>query len=233
MRVACAEAGAEVVPVSRRLGLVVVAFVLAPGFALAAAGDPQYKPVPRDLRWAKAGVLHQADVPPVFRPDSRRYANVMLPRCPGYYTPDRSRVTGTGSADRFFRAGNAGIGSTVSLFVRQLDTEAWWRAVVTDRYITCLARQLAAHPGHGFTAKVVTARRVRMRLNFAQPSAEFQTIIRYSKGGRSQDAMWVAVFFKYSRAIAVVSDTNVVRPCGCAERLAQRVFARLARSDPH
>lgn len=218
---------------SRRLGLVVVAFALAPGFALAAPGEPQYKPVPKDLRWAKAGVLHQADVPPVFRPDSGRHANVLLPRCPGYYTPDRSRVTRTGSADMFFRAGNAGIGSAVALFARDLDAEGWWNAVVTDRYVTCLARQLAAHPAHGFTAKVMAARRVRMRLNFAQPSAEFQTIIRYSKGGRSEDAMWVAVFFKYSRAIAVVSDVNVVHPCGCAERLAQRVFARLARSDPH
>ena len=218
---------------SRRLGFVVIAFALAPGFALAAAGDPQYKPVAKDLRWAKAGVLHKGDVPPEFRPDSGRYVNVMLPRCSGYYAPDRSRVTGTGSADKFFRAGNAGIGSVVSVFARELDTEAWWNAVVTDRYVTCLARQLAAHPAHGFTAKVVAAKRVRLRLNFAQPSAEFQTVIRYSKGGRSEDAMWVAVFFKYSRAIAVVSDTNVVHPCGCAERLAQRVFARLARSAPH
>ena len=40
---------------SRRLGFVVIAFALAPGFALAAAGDPQYKPVAKDLRWAKAG----------------------------------------------------------------------------------------------------------------------------------------------------------------------------------
>jgi hypothetical protein len=219
--------------VSRRLGLVVIAFALAPGLALAAAGDPQYKPVAKDLRWAKAGVLHREDVPPMFRADSGHYANVLLPRCPGYYAPDRSRVTRTGSAGTFFRAGNAAIGSDVSLFVRDLDAEAWWSAVVTDRYVTCLARQLAAHPGHGFTAKVISARRVPMKLNFAQPSAEFRTVIRYSKGGRSADSMWVAVFFKFSRAVAVVSDTNVVRPCGCAERLAQRVYWRLVRSYPH
>lgn len=218
---------------SRHLGLIVLAVLLVPGLALAAPGDPNYRPSAKDLRWAKAGVLHPEDVPPTFRRDPGRFADVLLPRCPGYYAPDRSGVTGTGSAEAFYRVGNAGLGSAVSVFRSQRDTEAWWKAVVTDRYVTCLAKQLAAHPGGDWRAKVVSASRVRMSLNFAQPSAEFRAVIRYSKGARSEDAMWVAVFFQTGRAIAVVSDTNVLHPCMCAERLAQRVFARLSSSDPH
>jgi len=220
--------------VSRRFGLVAVTFALVPGLALAApGGSPRYKPVAKDVRWAKDAVLHVEDVPPQYRRDPGRYADVLLPQCPRYYEPDRSDLTGTGVAESYFRAGNSGLGSVVYLFASQTDTEKWWKRVVTDRYVTCLARQLAAHPGGGFTAKVLSATRLRMRLNFAQPSAEFRVVIRYSKGGHSEDAMWVVVFFQYTRAIAVVSDTNVLHPCECAERLAQRVFGRLARSAPH
>jgi len=220
--------------VSRRLGLVVVALALGPGLALAApGGSPRYKPVAKDVRWAKDSVLHVEEVPPQYRRDPGRYADVLLPQCPRYYAPDRSDLTGTGVAESYFRAGNAGLGSVVYVFARQTDTEQWWKRVVTDRYVTCLARQLAAHPGGGFKAKILSASRLRMKLNFAQPSAEFRVVIRYSKSGRSEDAVWVAVFFQVSRAIAVVSDTDVLRPCECAERLAQHVFARIVRSDPH
>ena len=153
-------------------------------------------------------------------------------QCPGY-APDRSDLTGTGTAEAYFRSGNAALGSTVSLFASQADSEKWWKRVVTDRYISCLARQLVVHAGSGFKARILSASRLRVNLNFAQPSAEFRTVIRYSKGGRAWDTAWVAVFFQYSRAIAVVSDTSVLQPCECAERLAQHVFGRMARSNPH
>jgi len=234
MRVQGAIAKTELVAVSRRLGLVLVAFALVPGLAFAGQGGPQrYKPVAKDVRWAKDSVLHSEDVPLQYRRDPGRYAGVMLPQCPGYYAPDRSDLIGTGTAEAYFRSGNSGLGSVVSVFASQMETGKWWKRVVTDRYVTCLARQLAAHAGGGFKARILSASRLRMKLNFAQPSAEFRTVIRYTKGGRSVDAMWVAVFFQHSRAIAVVSDTNVFHPCECAERLAQHVFGRMARSEPH
>ena len=111
MRVQGAIAKTELVAVSR-LGLVLVAFALVPGLAFAGQGGPQrYKPVAKDVRWAKDSVLHSEDVPLQYRRDPGRYAGVMLPQCPGYYAPDRSDFIGTGTAEAYFRSGNSGLGS--------------------------------------------------------------------------------------------------------------------------
>ena len=143
MRVQGAIAKTELAVVSRRLGLVLVAFALVPGLAFASqGGPPRYKPVAKDVRWAKDSVLHTEDVPLQYRRDPGRYADVLLPQCPGYYAPDRSDLTGTGTAEAYFRSGNSGLGSAVSLFASQTDTGKWWKRVVTDRYVTCFARQL-------------------------------------------------------------------------------------------
>jgi hypothetical protein len=64
MRVRAALAKTELVAVSRRLGLALVAFALMPDIAFAAQGGPlRYKPVAKDLQWAKDSVLHAEDVP--------------------------------------------------------------------------------------------------------------------------------------------------------------------------
>ena len=124
---------------SRRLLLFVLAALLLPALALAAATDPTKQINPVDQRKAASIVLKRTDFAAGWTkvantPDSGEDLN-----CPGY-NPDESDLILTGEAETNFESGAARISSYSSVYKTRRDALASWTRGVKPALAPCAAR---------------------------------------------------------------------------------------------
>jgi len=192
-------------------------------------GEGTLKPDPEDMGFARRAQLTPKDFPPGTRRDPKRYAGVfLLPRCAGFYEPDRTDLVATGSAEAYFRSPYGSyVGSAVTVWRNRHDSDAYWARVLTPRYPTCLARNLAAWHKPGVRTRVLYVKRVPARYTLGERRTAYEIAIHYTSRTRSEVYVRAAFFFENDRAIGVTMAGGVGDACGCTANLAGLVYARM------
>ena len=194
-----------------------------------APGEGQYRPNAADRSFARKAQLTLRDFPYGTRRDPRRLAGVfLLPRCAGYYTPNRTDLVATGSADAYFRNPYGSyFGSSVTVWRNHSDADAYWQRVLTPHYAVCLGRNLAAWHNPGVRTRVIYAKHVPARYDIGDRRAAYEIAIRYTSKTTSAVYVRAAFFFQNDRSIGVAMAGGVRDACGCTASLAGLVYSRM------
>jgi hypothetical protein len=194
-----------------------------------APGEGQLRPKAADMRFARKAQLTPHDFPFGTRRDPERRADVfLLPRCPGFYEPDRTDLVATGVAQAFFRTPYSSYyGSSVTVWRNHTDADAYWQRVFTPRYRDCLERNLPGWHKPGVRVRVIYAKQVPARYSIGERRAAYEIAIRYTTRTTSLIYVRAAFMFQNDRAIGVAMASGVRDACGCTATLAGRVYSRM------
>jgi hypothetical protein len=192
----------------------------------AAGAKPRLQLNAADGARARSVLIRGSDLIPAFRPDPRKRTSPAIPRCPGLYMPDRSRVTVTGIADSDYTNGADGIGSNAAFFRSRGDLEAYWRSTVRPAYARCLAQVFDAS-GAGVRSTILEARSLHIGPVGADRVAAFRTIASKRRGNVSGDVYRTVVFLASGRGMVSMQIVGIDHTCDCSEGLAMKLARRL------
>ncbi len=221
--------------VSAALALLCVALVIVP-IALAVPGAPRYTLNAADNKRAQQLLVQKADLLPIYRTDPQRFAEPRVYRCPGLYTPDRSGVTITGSAEHLFTNGSTGvgsnsIGSSAAVFRTAADLDTYWRVTVRPAYVKCLAEGYSKGARPDLHAKVVSARAFAVGPTGLARTAGYQLTMLYDIDGERHVIVRTVVFLAGTRMLAHLVFADVDYRCDCPRSVSRRIALRIIAAE--
>ena len=212
--------------------LVLVACALVVVATANAARDPRLETLalkPADVRLAKLGTVKLSDLGSGWKSDPTSTMSEQAPDCPGY-RPDFSRFTITGAASSNFSAqrGALSIVSHTEVYATKDDARGDFALSTLPPVARCLGIMIERDTptGNGFTAKVLSSRRVAAP-RVGDRSAAYRIVTELAQGGRSVKVFSDVVVVLRGGSIGGVFFTGVVQPVADQPRIAGRMAARL------
>ncbi|MFN2628649.1 MAG: hypothetical protein ABR569_08445 [Gaiellaceae bacterium] len=209
------------------LGAALVGVVLV-GTALAANGEPQKRFRGDDQAWARAIVLHAADLPG-WRAGPQAHSTSGSLRCRGFFTPDESDLVVTGETDsRQFARPGMFVAASSSVYRRPADALASWKRNVRPALARCLGQRYETESSPGVTVRVMRWGRLPFA-KLTQRTAAFRIVAAFSGNGRTLVATSDLILLSRGRADCAIVLLSTMRrfPSAVELRVARLVAGRL------